>query len=130
MSSVQYSISTIAQSFQANAINLSPKAMVAAHCAITLPKSIDFEDLGASQVITRTNWCHAVVSLQEQCFRQQRIAEITKMIQVASLLHDDVLDSADTRRGIGSLNFGMGNKQTVLAGDFLLYQEHLWLLHH
>ncbi|KAK7346940.1 hypothetical protein VNO80_21464 [Phaseolus coccineus] len=52
--------------------------------------------------------------------RQQRIAEITEMIHVASLLHDDVLDDADTRRGIGSLNFVMGNKLAVLAGDFLL----------
>lgn len=31
-------------------------------------------------------------------------------LQVASLLHDDVLDDADTRRGIGSLNIVMGNK--------------------
>ncbi|XP_071729598.1 solanesyl diphosphate synthase 3, chloroplastic/mitochondrial-like isoform X1 [Rutidosis leptorrhynchoides] len=52
--------------------------------------------------------------------RQQSIAEITEMIHVASLLHDDVLDDADTRRGIGSLNFVMGNKISVLAGDFLL----------
>ncbi|KAJ9183066.1 hypothetical protein P3X46_006978 [Hevea brasiliensis] len=52
--------------------------------------------------------------------RQQCIAEITEMIHVASLLHDDVLDDADTRRGIGSLNFVMGNKVAVLAGDFLL----------
>ncbi|KAJ8538465.1 hypothetical protein K7X08_027686 [Anisodus acutangulus] len=52
--------------------------------------------------------------------RQQSIAEITEMIHVASLLHDDVLDDADTRRGIGSLNFVMGNKIAVLAGDFLL----------
>ncbi|KAJ0980734.1 hypothetical protein J5N97_008989 [Dioscorea zingiberensis] len=52
--------------------------------------------------------------------RQQRIAEITEMIHVASLLHDDVLDDADTRRGIGSLNLVMGNKLSVLAGDFLL----------
>ncbi|OAY75007.1 Solanesyl-diphosphate synthase 1, mitochondrial [Ananas comosus] len=51
--------------------------------------------------------------------RQQAIAEITEMIHVASLLHDDVLDDADTRRGIGSLNFVMGNKLAVLAGDFL-----------
>ncbi|KAK4345243.1 hypothetical protein RND71_035419 [Anisodus tanguticus] len=42
------------------------------------------------------------------------------MIHVASLLHDDVLDDADTRRGIGSLNFVMGNKIAVLTGDFLL----------
>ncbi|KAK4349422.1 hypothetical protein RND71_032177 [Anisodus tanguticus] len=52
--------------------------------------------------------------------RQQSIAEITEMIHVASLLHDDVLDDADTRRGIGSLNFVMGPKIAVLAGDFLL----------
>uniref|UniRef100_A0A5B7BME2 Putative geranyl diphosphate synthase 2 n=1 Tax=Davidia involucrata TaxID=16924 RepID=A0A5B7BME2_DAVIN len=52
--------------------------------------------------------------------RQQCIAEIIEMIHVASLLHDDVLDDADTRRGIGSLNFVMGNKLAVLAGDFLL----------
>ncbi|KAG4124527.1 hypothetical protein ERO13_D10G045000v2 [Gossypium hirsutum] len=52
--------------------------------------------------------------------RQQSIAEITEMIHVASLLHDDVLDDADTRRGIGSLNAVMGNKLAVLAGDFLL----------
>ncbi|GMI93587.1 geranyl diphosphate synthase 1, GERANYLPYROPHOSPHATE SYNTHASE [Hibiscus trionum] len=52
--------------------------------------------------------------------RQQSIAEITEMIHVASLLHDDVLDDADQRRGIGSLNAVMGNKLAVLAGDFLL----------
>ncbi|KAL8213689.1 hypothetical protein R6Q57_003138 [Mikania cordata] len=52
--------------------------------------------------------------------RLQSVAEITEMIHVASLLHDDVLDDADTRRGIGSLNFVMGNKISVLAGDFLL----------
>ncbi|XWS71546.1 hypothetical protein CRYUN_Cryun03dG0146900 [Craigia yunnanensis] len=51
---------------------------------------------------------------------QQRIAEITEMIHVASLLHDDVLDDADKRRGVGSLNAVMGNKLAVLAGDFLL----------
>ncbi|KAJ8425147.1 hypothetical protein Cgig2_032653 [Carnegiea gigantea] len=52
--------------------------------------------------------------------RQQCIAEITEMIHVASLLHDDVLDDAETRRGVGSLNSVMGNKLAVLAGDFLL----------
>ncbi|KAI3921771.1 hypothetical protein MKX01_005460 [Papaver californicum] len=52
--------------------------------------------------------------------RQLSIAVITEMIHVASLLHDDVLDDAETRRGIGSLNCFMGNKIAVLAGDFLL----------
>ncbi|MED6221060.1 Solanesyl diphosphate synthase 3, chloroplastic/mitochondrial [Stylosanthes scabra] len=52
--------------------------------------------------------------------RQQRLAEITELIHVASLLHDDILDDADTSRGIGSLNFVVGNKLAVLTGDFLL----------
>ncbi|XWS18675.1 hypothetical protein CRYUN_Cryun32bG0065100 [Craigia yunnanensis] len=54
--------------------------------------------------------------------RQQLVAEITEMIHVASLIHDDVLDDADTRHGIGSLNFVVGNKLAVLAGDFLLFR--------
>lgn len=52
--------------------------------------------------------------------RQQRIAEIAEMIHVASLLHDDVIDDASTRRGVLSLNSTMGNKTAILAGDFLL----------
>lgn len=52
--------------------------------------------------------------------RQQRIAEIAEMIHVASLLHDDVLDDAEKRRGVGSLNFVVGNKLAVLSGNFLL----------
>jgi geranyl diphosphate synthase len=53
--------------------------------------------------------------------RQQRIAEITELIHVASLLHDDVLDEASTRRGLTALNqTDAGNKLAILAGDFLL----------
>ena len=52
--------------------------------------------------------------------RQQRLAEITELIHVASLLHDDVLDSAATRRGLRALNLEVGNKLAILAGDFLL----------
>lgn len=52
--------------------------------------------------------------------RQQRIAEIAELIHVASLLHDDVLDDAATRRGIASLNARSGDKLAILAGDFLL----------
>nr|QSL83313.1 solanesyl-diphosphate synthase cytoplasmic [Nigella sativa] len=57
--------------------------------------------------------------------RQQCIAEITEMIHVASLLHDDVLDDAETRRGIDSLNSVMGNKLAVLAGNFLLSRAYV-----
>lgn len=56
----------------------------------------------------------------EQRRRQQRIAEITELIHVASLLHDDVIDNADSRRGLKALNSLFGNKVAILAGDFLL----------
>lgn len=52
--------------------------------------------------------------------RQQRIAEISELIHVASLLHDDVIDNSDSRRGLKALNAIFGNKVAILAGDFLL----------
>jgi hexaprenyl-diphosphate synthase len=51
---------------------------------------------------------------------QQSLAEITEMIHTASLLHDDVIDGAVTRRGIASAHVAFGNKVAVLGGDFLL----------
>lgn len=58
---------------------------------------------------------------------QRRLAEITEMIHVASLLHDDVIDLAETRRGAPSGPSMFGNKLTVLAGDFLLARASLYL---
>lgn len=51
---------------------------------------------------------------------QLRLAEITELIHAASLLHDDVIDVADKRRGTLSVNSLFGNQLAVLAGDFLL----------
>ncbi|KAL1998526.1 hypothetical protein VTN02DRAFT_6017 [Thermoascus thermophilus] len=51
---------------------------------------------------------------------QRRLAEITELIHTASLLHDDVIDNAVTRRSSTSANLQFGNKMAVLAGDFLL----------
>ena len=50
---------------------------------------------------------------------QLRLAQITEMIHVASLLHDDVLDHAATRRSSPSAPTAFGNKLSVLGGDFL-----------
>ncbi|PWZ00785.1 terpenoid synthase [Testicularia cyperi] len=51
---------------------------------------------------------------------QRRLAEITEMIHVASLLHDDVIDASELRRGAPSAPSAFGNKLSILGGDFLL----------
>jgi len=51
---------------------------------------------------------------------QRRLASITEMIHVASLLHDDVIDDSSLRRGNPSAPSAFGNKLSILSGDFLL----------
>lgn len=46
-------------------------------------------------------------------------AAIIEMIHAASLLHDDVIDEADTRRGAMSVNAEFGNKSAIMIGDVL-----------
>ncbi len=48
-----------------------------------------------------------------------RLAAIIEMIHAASLLHDDVIDEAMTRRGVESINASEGSKQAVMLGDIL-----------
>ena len=43
-----------------------------------------------------------------------------ELVQTGSLYHDDVMDEADTRRGVETVNAKWGNLQAILAGDFLL----------
>jgi geranylgeranyl pyrophosphate synthase len=52
--------------------------------------------------------------------KQLQLGQITEMIHVASLIHDDVLDEADTRRGGEAVHKLYTNKVAVLAGDYLL----------
>ena len=47
------------------------------------------------------------------------IAVAVELIHLASLVHDDVIDSAHLRRGRESLNARFGNHASVLAGDYL-----------
>ena len=59
--------------------------------------------------------------------RQRRLAEITEMIHTASLVHDDVLDDCDTRRGKDTIHTLYGTRVAILAGDFLFAQSS-WFL--
>ena len=50
------------------------------------------------------------------------IAAIVEMIHNATLLHDDVIDEGQKRRGVPTINSLWGNESAVLLGDFLLSQ--------
>ena len=66
--------------------------------------------------------------LQEQLTNEhRRLAEITEIIHTASLLHDDVIDDCNQRRGSGTVNSKFSNKIAILAGDFLFAQSSWYL---
>lgn len=59
--------------------------------------------------------------------QHRRLAEITEMIHTASLVHDDVVDESDVRRGVPTVHSSFGNRVAVLAGDFLFAQSSWYL---
>ncbi len=51
--------------------------------------------------------------------RHHKLAAAVEFIHTATLLHDDVVDGSETRRGKEAANIVFGNPATVLVGDFL-----------
>jgi octaprenyl-diphosphate synthase len=51
--------------------------------------------------------------------RHVALAAAVEFIHTATLLHDDVVDASDLRRGLATANSVWGNKPSVLVGDFL-----------
>ena len=65
----------------------------------------------------------ALLTAQALGGRSDRIIDAAvgiELLQTATLIHDDIVDSADTRRGAPSLNAIWGEQASVLMGDFLL----------
>jgi octaprenyl-diphosphate synthase len=66
----------------------------------------------------------ALVLLSAGCFGysgpiQHELAAVVEFIHTATLLHDDVVDESDLRRGRQTANALFGNAASVLVGDFL-----------
>lgn len=63
------------------------------------------------------------IAAAQMCGYQGRrhigLAACVEFIHTATLLHDDVVDSSDLRRGFASANAVWGNQASVLVGDFL-----------
>ncbi len=65
----------------------------------------------------------ATMLQQDITQRHRRLAEITEMIHTASLVHDDVVDESEVRRGVPTIHSLFGNRIAVLAGDFFFAQS-------
>ncbi|XP_071716137.1 solanesyl diphosphate synthase 2, chloroplastic-like [Rutidosis leptorrhynchoides] len=69
----------------------------------------------------------ALTGLEELTKEHRRLAEIIEMIHTASLIHDDVLDESDMRRGQETVHQLYGTRVAVLAGDFMFAQSSWYL---
>ncbi|MFP5245512.1 MAG: polyprenyl synthetase family protein [Thermoanaerobaculia bacterium] len=52
-------------------------------------------------------------------YRDVVYGAVVEFIHTATLVHDDIIDEADVRRGRTSVNYGWGNNLTVLVGDYI-----------
>ncbi|MGI4852814.1 MAG: polyprenyl synthetase family protein [Janthinobacterium lividum] len=52
-----------------------------------------------------------------------RLGAVVEMLHTATLVHDDIIDEAETRRGKPSANVNWGSAKCVLAGDWLYMQS-------
>ncbi|KAI3962812.1 hypothetical protein MKW98_029971 [Papaver atlanticum] len=68
-----------------------------------------------------------IAELKELTSEHRRLAEIIEMIHTASLIHDDVLDDSDMRRGKDTIHQLYGTRVAILAGDFMFAQSSWYL---
>ncbi|MGD9624185.1 MAG: polyprenyl synthetase family protein [Arcobacter sp.] len=79
-------------------------------------KSLELLDKLATGKMLRSKLILKIAGVNEESIK---LCAIVEMIHAASLLHDDVIDEADTRRGQPSVNALYDNKTAIMFGDIL-----------
>jgi len=79
-------------------------------------KSLELLDLLAQGKMLRSKLILKIAGVNEESIK---LCAVVEMIHAASLLHDDVIDEADTRRGKPSINALFDNKTSIMFGDIL-----------
>ena len=79
-------------------------------------KSLELFDLLAQGKMLRSKLILKIAGTNEESIK---LCAVVEMIHAASLLHDDVIDEADTRRGKPSINALFDNKTSIMFGDIL-----------
>jgi len=79
-------------------------------------KSLELFELLAQGKMLRSKLILKIAGISEDSVK---LCAVVEMIHAASLLHDDVIDEADTRRGKPSINALFDNKTSIMFGDIL-----------
>lgn len=79
-------------------------------------KSLELLDKLATGKMLRSKLILKIAGVNEKSIK---LCAVVEMIHAASLLHDDVIDEADTRRGKPSVNALYDNKTSIMFGDIL-----------
>jgi octaprenyl-diphosphate synthase len=79
-------------------------------------KSLALLELLATGKMLRSKLILKIAGINEEAIK---LCAIVEMIHAASLLHDDVIDESDTRRGKPSVNALFDNKTAIMFGDIL-----------
>lgn len=80
------------------------------------PKALDLLDKLATGKMLRSK---LILKIAGESVESIKLCAVVEMIHAASLLHDDVIDEADTRRGEPSINALYDNKTSIMFGDIL-----------
>jgi len=80
------------------------------------PRSLELLDSLATGKMLRSKLILKIAGVSEESIK---LCAVVEMIHAASLLHDDVIDDATTRRGKPSVNALFGNKTSIMFGDIL-----------
>nr|WCH56138.1 prenyl transferase [Calliblepharis sp.] len=110
-------------------LNKNLKKMIGAKNPILYSAAEHLFDAGGKRIrpaivllVAKTTNPYKIISNE-----QHRLAEITEIIHTASLVHDDVIDECNTRRGVNTVHNKFSTKIAVLAGDFLFAQSSWYL---
>ena len=79
-------------------------------------KSIELFEMLAQGKMLRSKLILKIAGVNDDSVK---LCSVVEMIHAASLLHDDVIDEADTRRGKPSINALFDNKTSIMFGDIL-----------
>ncbi len=79
-------------------------------------RSLELLDLLSQGKMLRSKLILKIAGISDESIK---LCAVVEMIQSASLLHDDVIDEADTRRGMPSINAIFDNKTSIMFGDIL-----------